>query len=311
MKALVVVNPRAGRQDPVGIAKRAVAHLSERGADAELVETTHAHHATEIARAQAGGLDLLVVAGGDGTLREALAGMGEDARSCVLAQIPVGNANVVARELDVPLDPAGAIALLTTGEARTIDVGVVHDGSEARLFLAMVGVGFDAMVTRGVDFIRHTYLGGGLYRHGLSDVIYGVCALPALLRLVPRRFALLENDVPLVTDAPTILVSNTATYAKGWSMTPEARIESGRLHWVAAHHAAAPFVLAHFLAAARRRAVGPRLARYGDGEHLRITSDAAFRWQVDGDPMPPASHLDIEVRPAYARLLAPPLTDRS
>ncbi|MEW6072856.1 MAG: diacylglycerol kinase family protein [Planctomycetota bacterium] len=304
-RAVVLVNPRAGRGDPPALAARAAAALRAAGTAAEVLATAHPGHATELARSRAGNADLVVVVGGDGTLREALVGLGEEVRSCVLALVPAGNANVIARELGIPRDPSGAMALLAAGAPRAIDVGLADDGREARAFLALVGVGFDGIVTHGVDRVRRTAIGRWLYARGLADAIYALCALPALLRFAPQRFSLEADGAVVAAGAPTIVVANAATYAKGWSMTPDARLDSGRLHWMAARSAAPPRVLAHLWAASRRRPVGGRLATYGAAARLSLTADRPFRWQLDGDPMPPCASLGIAVLPAQARVLAP------
>lgn len=304
-RVLVVVNPRAGRLRPLTIAERTVAHLREAGCAVELAETKHAGHATEIARERGAAFDLLVVVGGDGTLRETLVGLGESDAACPLALVPVGNANVVARDLAIPLEPESAIALCLDGAPRAIDVGRVDDGTTSRLFLGMVGVGFDAIVTRSVDRFRRTAPGRWFYEHGFADTLYTLFALPTLVRLRPRRFRLEAEGSEVVTGAPTLLVSNTLTYAKGWCMTPAARIDSGRLHWVASRHGAGIPVLLHLHAAARGRAVSPSIASYGEGTGFRLVSDQPFRWQADGDPMSLTSELAIEILPAYARLIAP------
>ncbi len=306
MRAVVVVNPRAGRGRPLHLSEAAVEHLRGAGAEVVLRPTERANHATEIAEEERDRADLLVVVGGDGTLRETLVGLGERASSLPVGLVPAGHGNVVARELGIPLDAERAVPLLTAGVPRAIDVGLVDDGETRRLFLAVVGVGFDAIVTRGVDRWRRARLGRWLYGHGLADAIYVVSALPSLARLRPRRFTLREGDTVLAEGAPTVLACSMATYAKGWSMAPDARADSGRLHWVAVRRCAAPFVLAHVWAASRRRRAG--FATYGDGRALRIDADRPFTWQADGDPMPRAAFLELEVLPAYARVIAP-LTD--
>ena len=68
-------------------------------------------------------VDLLVVVGGDGTIREAVAGLGAALTHVKLGIVPMGHANVVARELGIPLAPGPAIDALLNGVSVRVDVG--------------------------------------------------------------------------------------------------------------------------------------------------------------------------------------------
>ena len=145
-KAVVIANPRGGRSrrkfDFVEIVKR----LQQRGMTASLAETAHAGHATEIARhAVSEGVDLVVVCGGDGTLREVTAGMlGSDTAMLPLA---TGTTNVIAAGLGLRRDPFSIIDQFDALEVRTINVGLCGD----RPFLMQASAGLDAMAMTEVQ----------------------------------------------------------------------------------------------------------------------------------------------------------------
>ena len=92
----------------------------------------------------------MVVAGGDGTINEALEGM---AGSRVpLAILPSGTANVLAMEMKLGRDPVKAARHLNEWEPRTVSIGCVAlPGGEARKFLLMAGIGLDAHVVAHVN----------------------------------------------------------------------------------------------------------------------------------------------------------------
>ncbi|MBA2504077.1 MAG: diacylglycerol kinase family lipid kinase [Pyrinomonadaceae bacterium] len=150
--AIVITNPHAGR------GKAHARQMSDfcralraRGIGAEMVETVCAGDATQIAaRAAKEGATDLVVAGGDGTVNEALQGIvGSHLRLCV---VPRGTANVLARELAVPHDLAATAEMILRGRTRFIHAGcaITERTNERRYFLLMAGIGLDASIVRGV-----------------------------------------------------------------------------------------------------------------------------------------------------------------
>src|SRR5438552_18351688 len=94
---------------------------------------------------EAGEVDLLIAAGGDGTLNEAVHGLMDlsiDARP-ILRVVPLGTANDFATGCDIPRDPEKALALCMEGQAVPIDVGKANE----RWFLNAASVGFGAEIT--------------------------------------------------------------------------------------------------------------------------------------------------------------------
>lgn len=163
-RLLVVYNPVAGSRRRRRRRYEAVlARL--RAADCEITvrETTHRGDA----EAFAAGLsredcDLLVVAGGDGTINEVVNGLGANragGAALPLGIIPLGTANVLAVEIGLRLSPAAVAGALLAGEARPISLGEAN----GRRFLLMAGAGFDAHVVAGVDGGLKRWLGKGAY----------------------------------------------------------------------------------------------------------------------------------------------------
>ncbi|MGI8649989.1 MAG: diacylglycerol/lipid kinase family protein [Rubrobacter sp.] len=144
-EAVIIGNPASGNSDMDRLEGFA-SILEERWGPVEVWPTEYPQHATELAvRA---GVRVIVAAGGDGTVNEVINGLVNGAK---LAVLPLGTANVLARELKIPLDPEKACRKLISGEEMTIDIGVATDESgEARRFACMAGIGFDAHVINSV-----------------------------------------------------------------------------------------------------------------------------------------------------------------
>jgi diacylglycerol kinase family enzyme len=141
-----------------------------------LVPTEQPLHAAELARAAATEADLVVVAGGDGTINEVVNGMvGSETPMAVL---PCGTANVLACETGIPCDPVAAASALPGWRARRIGVGLVRPtGAPARHFLLMVGVGLDAEV---LQHVNHNW------KDRVGKLAYWAAGLSMAVRPLPR-----------------------------------------------------------------------------------------------------------------------------
>ncbi len=298
--AAIIVNPKAGRGRALAAADLAVERLRARGVAVECVPTDHPGHAAELARSLGRDSDLIVVVGGDGTLREAASGLSGQASGRALGFIPIGHGNVVAREVGIPLDPRAAVEILWSGTPRTLDAGRAN----GRLFLAMAGVGYDALVTRWVGAFRRVPLGERAYQR-FGSAVYAACGFLALWRLLPRRFTLVADGRARERRPCSVIVANTASYARDWAVTPEANAGDGILDYQACWRAAAPLVAWQLLQARRRRRAPRFIAECGRAKTFAIESSRPFFWQADGDFMGRAERLEIEVLPAHLTLLAP------
>ena len=139
-RAVAIINPTAGGAQPGEVANVLRRHLP----GIKIVETTKEDICGELVReALAAGADLIIAAGGDGTVSavaNALVGSG-----LPLAIIPRGTANVLVRELAVPVELDEAVTLASSGGlTRTIDAIKVRD----RHYFTQVGVGIDAFMIR-------------------------------------------------------------------------------------------------------------------------------------------------------------------
>lgn len=150
--AHLIYNPNAGtiirRQHRFD---KAVEILRASGLDVRMAPTQAPEHATVLAREiAAGGADLVIAAGGDGTVNEVLNGL--TGCSVPLAVLPCGTANVFACETGIGTDPLRAARRFANLAPRRIAVGLIRpSGAPPRHFLLMAGAGLDAEVLRYVD----------------------------------------------------------------------------------------------------------------------------------------------------------------
>ena len=108
--------------------------------------TKYPKHAIEIARGARDKYDLVIVAGGDGTINEVINGIANSRTT--LAIIPFGTTNVFALELGIPLGVKEASELITKGKKIEIDLGYAETKEESRYYSMVLGAGFGALVTK-------------------------------------------------------------------------------------------------------------------------------------------------------------------
>lgn len=162
---LVIRNPAAGRRQARRL-ESVLALLRASGAIIDTVDTQVRGDAERLARdVDAARHDIVVAAGGDGTINEVVNGlMARPVDDLALGIIALGTANVLAREIGLGTRPEALAAALLDGAPTPIAVGQLIDAAGDRsFFVLMVGAGFDARVVAAVDVGLKRRLGKGAY----------------------------------------------------------------------------------------------------------------------------------------------------
>jgi len=152
-RLLLIFNPAAGGNRRARF-DRVVAALGALPCTVSIVETAAPGDAEKLARnVVPGQVDVVVACGGDGTVNEIMNGL--VGKELALGIVPLGTANVLAEEIDLPHDPRMIAAALVTGPVRTVHAGRAN----GRRFAMMAGVGFDAAVVHGVSLKLKRWIG--------------------------------------------------------------------------------------------------------------------------------------------------------
>lgn len=158
-RLLVVFNPAAGGNRRRRL-DRTVRLLQAHGCTVSLRETAGPGDAEAFAQAvTAGDCDVLVIAGGDGTINEAVNGLTRGGGGVALGIIPLGTANVLAHEIGLSIRPSQVARALAEGPIRRIHLGE----ADGRKFMLMAGAGFDAEVVEHVNLGLKRRIGKGAY----------------------------------------------------------------------------------------------------------------------------------------------------
>ncbi len=179
--------------------------------------------------ALAAGADLIIVAGGDGTVRAAAEHLADVSSEAQLGIIPLGTGNLLARNLEVPINdlPAAFVRALE-GAAHSIDVGWVEvelaSGPERHAFAVMVGFGIDAhMIAETNDDLKDK-AGWLAYVESLGRAL-------AASEVVP--FHITKDDQPARDEeGHTLLIANCGSLQGGITLLPDAVPDDGELDYL-------------------------------------------------------------------------------
>jgi diacylglycerol kinase (ATP) len=216
---VVILNPAAGRyramrhqQTLESLLQQASRHT---GMTWRIVKTTHAGHATELARQAAeAGVRLVVAAGGDGTCGEVVNGIvGTPTR---LGVLPLGTGNDFARCAGISENLQTAVENLFTGKPHRVDLGWVN----GRYFINIAGCGFDAAVAeranRGFRFLSGT-------------AAYIAAVALTIITFKPPQMRITMDDEEVYLRALLCTVANTQSYGGGMRIAPYAQVDDGLL----------------------------------------------------------------------------------
>jgi len=239
------------------------------------------------------GVDRVLVWGGDGSVRRAIDTIVGDGLDASIAILPAGTANLLANNLDVPIDLRGAVDVAVHGDPRPIDVGNMN-GS---FFAVMAGAGFDALMIHDADeaalkerFGRVGYVVAGIRNRKVS---------PALARIE------LDGAPWYHGDASCVIIGNVGTILGGLPAFPDASPTDGRLDIGVVDARSATQWLRVLVSAVFRRADKSPLTKVASAEHISIRFDRSLPWEVDGGDRDRADDFDVRCVPNAVRICQP------
>jgi diacylglycerol kinase (ATP) len=238
--------------------------------------------------------DLILVAGGDGTLRaiaEALKDTG-----IPIGLLPTGTGNLFARELQLPLNNLHAsVGTAFAGRDRPVDVGEVvierESGESARYaFLVMAGIGVDAHMAAHTDAALKRRIGWLAYTDPIARSVFGNRQFDMVYRL--------DDGPERATRAHTVIVGNAGSLPAGMLLLPGALVDDGLLDAVVfqpgrgsgwtniGYRLTFNRVLyrTRFGRIIRRHTPKPRAIQWAQGTRMEVRFVEPQEIQLDGDP---------------------------
>jgi len=291
-RALVLVyNPVAGGRRRRRL-RAVLAALAARGVPVRLAETTAPGEAIGLARAAvAAGAATVVAAGGDGTINEVANGIAGS--GAVLGIVPLGTANVVAHELCLPFAPGRLATMLAAGRTLALRPGLAEGAALAnrapRLFLQMLGAGFDAALVAAVRNGEKRWLGKGAYV---------IETLRQLRRCPMPRLTLRIDDGPEL-DAAGLVIAKGHFYGGRFVLCPAARPWQRGFEAALFERGSAGAVLRYALAMAAGRLARRADPRLVAARRLEVMAPAGIPLQADGEAI---GDTPVQVRDAETLL---------
>jgi diacylglycerol kinase (ATP) len=245
MKAILIINPRSGntkRKMPPLLKwtfkkfEKAVISVSEpiitaeeiiqevgKSCDKEKIKldvefTKHPNHATEMAKDAKNKYDMVIVAGGDGTVNEVINGIIDSKIPLVI--IPFGSTNVLALELGIPFSASKASELITHGKKLKIDLGYAKTNEKARYFSMMVDVGFVPKLIEGINLEVKKRWGNIAY------------LLSGIRQLLTYKWYNIHVEHKSHSVGYYVIVSNSKDYAGEYQIADKASLTDGLLDLV-------------------------------------------------------------------------------
>jgi diacylglycerol kinase (ATP) len=281
MRYGIVVNPRSGRhsRDRKERVIREVAQRLGGGCPVVGLDTTCSAELAEEARRLSRQVDVLVIAGGDGTIADVINAMDQPVR---VGLLPVGSANALACALGLPMNVMWATRRIAEGKPRPIDL-ILCDGSRKA---AMTGVGIEAEILRR----REPWLN----RHLGNAIPYFLATAGALRNYVRTEVRIIvDGQEHEVRQAISVVVTKIPSYGFGLKLVPQARLDDGRLHVLTGNMGAMSLAWSLLKAFV----VPNRAGQYLSGPRV-VVECASPRWlEADGELCREGTRFEFEVLP--------------
>jgi diacylglycerol kinase (ATP) len=241
------------------------------------------------------GQELIVVAGGDGSVHEATNGILRAGGAASLGLVPTGTGNDFAKACDIPLDWEHAVRLLADRIAagqgvRTVDVGCMND----RYFANGAGIGFDARVTK----IAHSY------RMPIGDLVYLLALFRAMAAgIATPRLRLTADDVIWDGQLTLANIANGPWEGGMFHIAPMASNSDGQFDLIIAAPVSRRRILTLLPMLMSGKHAGEKEIMHQAVRRLTVEAEEPVISHLDGEIQPPLCRFEISLLPGALRLL--------
>ncbi|MEP7259371.1 MAG: diacylglycerol kinase family protein [Flavitalea sp.] len=296
-KLVYLVNPISGTKGKAAlkemIAKKTQAHHLAFEILATNKEGNYDHLRKKI---ESDGITDVIVCGGDGTV-SAVAGSLLNT-SVAVGIIPMGSGNGLALTARIPVAASKALDIIFAGKSGWIDGFYIND----RFSCMLAGLGFDAQVAKDFDSVK---------RRGLQTYLK-ICAIN-YFKAKAHPFEIISKKKKISTEAFFLSIANSNQFGNHFTIAPHASLTDGLLDIVIAkkmNKLMLPFSILHqFTGINAIQTLDDHIDRknvlYFQTTGLVILNPGLAPLHVDGEPMPPASRIEVKIMPNAFRLLQP------
>jgi YegS/Rv2252/BmrU family lipid kinase len=219
----IILNPTAGKHHASHIENKLIYYLRAKKISYRLEKTKYPSHATDIAKRLSKEHEIIVAAGGDGTINEVASGI--YGSKSALAILPIGSGNDFNKMIKVPRKIDQAIDSIVNGKKKVFKFGKIcvwdsFGKKKSRYFINTVGIGLDAEIANKIKNIK-------LLR-GLP--LYLVAAIKALKIHSPNEYTIRDGSLKRTESAFFICVGNGCFEGGGFQILPHSNPNNPYMH---------------------------------------------------------------------------------
>jgi len=301
MRTVLILNPTSGvstvtekHMSSEETEKVILTALKSYGIEPELYHTTPEDTGQGLAaRAAAEHAELVIAAGGDGTIHAVANGL--IGTQSTLGIIPMGTMNNLAHSLNIPDTIPAACVAIATGETRTIDVGKIN----GQVFLEVAGIGLEAALFPAAEEIKSP---------GLLSTLHGaISGLRTLLNFKPVKLRIMFDERQRHPyNAIQVTICNAPYYGAHLEVVPNVLMDDGLLDVVIYRNFSKLEYMRHAISISQgKRPFQPKIT-HRRVTALRINTDQPVELQADGVPQG-TTPAEVTVLPGVLRVRVPGL----
>jgi len=271
-KARIIYNPTSGRESFKKVLPSVLERLEIAGYETSAHATTSEGDATEATKtAVEREFDLIVAAGGDGTINEVINGMAEQEHRPKLGIIPTGTTNDFARALHIPRDFEKAVDVIVDGSSKALDIGKVND----QYFMNIAGGGKLTELTYEVPSKLKTMIGH------LAYYVKGIEMLPSLKPTFAKIVC--DGEVLIDEDIMLFLIANTNSVGGFEKLAPDAKMDDGNFDVIILRKTNLADFIRLVTLALRGTHLEDDLIIYRHAKHIEVMTDEKMQLNIDGE----------------------------
>ena len=281
-KLLFLVNPNAGQRRVNRVLTEIIGVFNEGGYEVTVFLTTGPGSGTRIVQERARGYDLVVCAGGDGTLNETITGLMRAEADCPIGYIPCGSTNDFAATLKLSLDPLQAAKDIMLGKPEEYDLG--RWGERYFSYIASFGA-----------FTRVSYSTPQNLKNTLGHLAYvlsGITELPQI-RSIPMSLEL--DGEPVEGKYLFGAVSNSTSVGGVFTLNPRlVDLRDGKFEVILVRLPRDMAELAQCIAALQNHTYDSAAITFRSVSSLTVRQDPSLVWTLDGERAEGTEEIRIE-----------------
>jgi YegS/Rv2252/BmrU family lipid kinase len=288
----LIINTKSGASSNKPIVNKFIEYLQQNNYKTKIDYVESMSHARTLAADAAVKYDcsVVIVAGGDGTIREVIQGLEGSDKPLMI--IPCGTENLLANELGYKMTLKNAISTLESQISRPLDLGKANNN----FFTSVGGIGFDGEVVKLVDDQR---------KGNITQLHYFLPIWKTFWSYTFPKITVEVDDKVVFSDRGIVIFGNISRYAIGLPLLRLADIGDGLLD-ICIYRCSNKITLLYYsLLTIFKSHCKSKNVIYKQCRKFKIYSDSFIRTELDGDPGPDLP-IEVTIIPQAVKVLVPP-----